>query len=84
MEDVATAEISRSQIWQWIRYNVKTQEGKLINKESVENVIADFMDQIERFPDDRFEDAVQIFREISLKQEIFVDFLTVDAYNKYM
>ena len=84
MEDVATAEISRSQIWQWIRYKVRTREGKLITEQSVENVIAEFMDQIERFPNDRFEDAVKVFRQISLEQENFVDFLTVDAYDKYM
>lgn len=31
MEDAATAEISRSQLWQWIKFNCKTSSGKIIN-----------------------------------------------------
>ena len=35
MEDLATAEISRSQLYQWIKHGVRTEEGELITKESV-------------------------------------------------
>ncbi|TPX30634.1 malate synthase [Synchytrium microbalum] len=35
MEDAATAEISRSQLWQWVRHNVKTNEGKAINPQYI-------------------------------------------------
>jgi malate synthase len=36
MEDAATAEISRSQLWQWVRYNIKTSNGRVIDRKYYE------------------------------------------------
>ena len=38
-EDAATAEISRSQLWQWVRHNSKTAEGTVITKEYVQKLL---------------------------------------------
>ena len=35
MEDAATAEISRAQLWQWLKYNVKTEDNKAINTDLI-------------------------------------------------
>src|ERR1019366_7391098 len=59
MEDAATAEISRSQIWQWIHAGTTTREGEHITRGYVSSVIESVMNQMDRFPGDRFDDAVQ-------------------------
>ena len=84
MEDVATAEISRSQIWQWIRYEVVTREGSHVTHSLVEQIIFDILQGIERNSNDRFDDAVTIFRQICLDEDHFPTFLTLSAYSQFM
>jgi malate synthase len=84
MEDVATAEISRSQIWQWIRYEVVTREGTHVTRSLVEQIIFDILNGIERNENDRFEDAVTIFRQICLDEDHFPTFLTLSAYSQFL
>ena len=84
MEDVATAEISRSQIWQWIRYEVVTREGSHITHSLVEQIIFDILQGIERNSNDRFDDAVTIFRQICLDEDHFPTFLTLSAYSQFL
>lgn len=81
MEDAATAEISRSQIWQWIHYQVKTREGTLITKALIEQLIFDTVAGLERSRDDRYDDAVEIFRQVCLDGDSFPTFLTLGAYS---
>ncbi|MDR3359471.1 MAG: malate synthase A, partial [Bifidobacteriaceae bacterium] len=50
MEDVATAEISRSQIWQWIAAGAATTSGAPITRERVEALITQIVDDLEKFP----------------------------------
>jgi malate synthase len=70
MEDAATAEISRSQIWQWIRH------GR-VERAAVERTIEDVMAEL---PDEQvYRDARQVFERVALR-EVFVDFLTLTAY----
>jgi malate synthase len=68
MEDAATAEISRSQVWQWVTQGQFTAER-------VREVIAE-----ERFEGGRFEDAQKIFERVALSDD-FVEFLTLPAYD---
>jgi malate synthase len=68
MEDAATAEISRSQVWQWIQHGVFTPEH-------VREVMA-----AQRFEGGRFADAQEIFELVALGDE-FVEFLTLPAYD---
>jgi malate synthase len=70
MEDAATAEISRSQVWQWVRHGRFTEED-------VRRVIDDEMQKLEGVP--RIDEARALFEEFALAGE-FVDFLTVPAY----
>ncbi|OIU86593.1 malate synthase A [Microbacterium sp. AR7-10] len=83
MEDAATAEISRSQVWQWIHQDRRTQEGTAITVDHVEGLIRDVLAQAARYEGDRFDDAAEIFREVTLRPE-FPAFLTLPAYSRYL
>ena len=83
MEDAATAEISRSQIWQWIHQDQVTAEGDRITREWVRSLIDETVGGFERFPGDRYADAVELFEEVALDDH-FPTFLTVPAYSRYL
>ncbi|MGL3151830.1 malate synthase A [Microbacterium sp. A82] len=83
MEDAATAEISRSQVWQWIHQDRTTENGTRITPEYVEGLIAEVLAEVPRSKSDRFEDAAEVFREVSLGTE-FPAFLTLSAYSKFL
>jgi len=83
MEDAATAEISRSQVWQWIHQDRSTEDGSRITPEYVEGLISEVLNQTTRSAGDRFDDAAEIFREVSLGAE-FPAFLTLSAYSKFL
>nr|WP_309065520.1 malate synthase A [Microbacterium sp.] len=83
MEDAATAEISRSQVWQWIHQDRTTENGTPITVEYVEGLIAEVLASVPRFEGDRFDDAAEVFREVSLREE-FPEFLTTGAYSKHL
>jgi len=83
MEDAATAEISRSQIWQWIHQDRSTEEGTPITRDYVEGLITQVLDEVERSEGDRFDDAATIFRDVALGQE-FPAFLTLPAYARFL
>ena len=78
MEDAATAEISRSQIWQWVRH------GKF-DREHVRQVLQEEMDKIhaevgdETWEKGRPEETRAIFERVALSDE-FPEFLTLPAY----
>ncbi|MDP3952371.1 MAG: malate synthase A, partial [Microbacterium sp.] len=83
MEDAATAEISRSQVWQWIHQDRATEDGTAITADYVEGLIQEVMTQATRFAGDRFDDAAEVFREVALQPE-FPAFLTLGAYSRYL
>jgi len=83
MEDAATAEISRSQVWQWIHQDRSTEEGDRITREYIEDLIVQVLSGLDRRAGDRYDDAAQIFREVALGHE-FPAFLTLPAYAKYL
>jgi malate synthase len=72
MEDAATAEISRSQVWQWIHHG-KVAEG------DVRAVIDEEARQVQDVP--RVDEARALFEQVALDRE-FVEFLTVPAYER--
>jgi malate synthase len=86
MEDAATAEISRTQVWQWIRHGAKLTDGRVATRELVRQILAEELDGIrksvgeERYGAGRFEDAAQIFAELATASEC-PDFLTLAAYD---
>lgn len=83
MEDAATAEISRSQLWQWIYARAITDHGEIVSHEWVEELLDAEFARLERFDGDRFEDARDIFEEVTLATE-FPSFLTLPAYARYL
>ncbi|WP_425280482.1 malate synthase A [Leucobacter viscericola] len=83
MEDAATAEISRSQIWQWIHQDQTTAEGTRITREWVAEVLQETLDSFERFEGDRYNDAAELFADVALGDD-FPTFLTVPAYSRYL
>ncbi len=85
MEDAATAEISRAQIWQWIQYGAVLDNGLKVTPDFFKTALVQEMERIrdeigaETFAKGRFPDAVRLFTELSLAPE-FEDFLTISAY----
>ena len=85
MEDAATAEISRSQVWQWIRHGSLLEDDTPVTADLVRKVIDTQMgviaDQLgsEAFADLPFDDARRVFEQVTLASE-FVEFLTLPAY----
>lgn len=83
MEDAATAEISRSQVWQWIHQDRSTEDGTRITRDYIEELIGRVLGEVERREGDRFDDAATIFREVALGDD-FPTFLTLGAYADYL
>ncbi|MBP3037598.1 malate synthase A [Arthrobacter sp. zg-ZUI100] len=83
MEDAATAEISRSQIWQWIHASAVTDEGEIITHQWVEHLVDEEFSALDRFEGDRFDDARELFEEVACGEH-FPTFLTVPAYARFL
>jgi malate synthase len=86
MEDAATAEISRSQVWQWIHNDVILDDGPLVTKDVVERMIDEELGKIhvmagEGFDAARYGQAVALFTEVALADS-FAEFLTLPAYER--
>ncbi|NUP65011.1 MAG: malate synthase A [Nonomuraea sp.] len=83
MEDAATAEISRSQIWQWIHNDITLADtGAQVTKELVERIIGEELARIAAEPgydEELFGQATRLFKEVALDDD-FADFLTLPAY----
>lgn len=86
MEDAATAEISRSQVWQWAKHKVRTVEGTLIDGHFVSRVLADETASIKsslhpnQVSGNKFDEAQRLL-EGTLKGEGYSEFLTTLAYD---
>jgi malate synthase len=85
MEDAATAEISRAQIWQQIKYAARLENGVTVTREFFERALREEMRRVEEeigadsYAEGRFPEAMDLFRSLSLSGD-FVDFLTIPAY----
>ncbi|TAM01065.1 MAG: malate synthase A [Paraburkholderia sp.] len=85
MEDAATAEISRSQVWQWIRSpKGKLEDGRKVTAELVRNLIPQELDKVKAVvggDTKPYERAAQIFEQMSTSEN-FVEFLTLPLYEE--
>jgi malate synthase len=80
MEDAATAEISRSQVWQWLHNGVTLDDGQQVSRELVQRVVEDEVGRIRGRGDDAgLDDARALFTETALAED-FPEFLTLPAY----
>jgi len=87
VEDASTAEISRSQLWQWTHAGVETREGTAVTAELVERIAAEVVAERRRErgqgEDDRFDDAARVLRLVSLEPD-FPKFLSLPAYARFL
>jgi malate synthase len=85
MEDAATAEISRAQIWQWLRYGAILDTGVKVTAPFFKRALKEEMQRVKKeigaraYAKGRFPPAIKLFRELSLAKD-FVEFLTIPAY----
>ncbi|HMP82376.1 MAG TPA: malate synthase A [Verrucomicrobiota bacterium] len=85
MEDAATAEISRAQIWQWLKHNAALADGRKITTQLYDELLPQEMARIEkevggeRFKAGNYAQAAKMFTEMSKSAE-FAEFLTLPAY----
>ena len=82
MEDAATAEISRSQVWQWLHHGVALEDGRTVTPELVRRVLDD-AEAVVRGQADVPEVSIarELFEEVAMS-EGFVEFLTIPAYER--
>jgi malate synthase len=82
MEDAATAEISRSQVWQWVKNGTVLDTGDRVTAELVRGVLADVRGELAAdVKEELLTPAVELFEQVALAEE-FPDFLTLPAYER--
>ncbi|KAI5810835.1 malate synthase [Pyronema omphalodes] len=83
MEDAATAEVSRSQLWQWARHGVTTAEGKKVTKEYNLQILKEVADELSAnaAPGNKYQLAAKYFAP-QITGEDYADFLTTLLYNE--
>src|SRR5271155_5372830 len=85
MEDAATAEICRAQIWQWLRLGAELNDGRKVTPELFKSTLGDEMNKLRAaftpavFESGRFSEAIALFSDMSLAKD-FEEFLTLPAY----
>jgi len=77
MEDAATAEICRSQVWQWVKHGARLSDGRPITQEMVRQIIAE---QRNKLNGGRINEAAEIFGRMMTSAD-FAEFLTLEAYD---
>jgi malate synthase len=89
MEDAATAEISRAQVWQWVRHGQTLQDGRPVTKELVREIVREENDKVkaamgeEAYANGRYENAAQLMIDL-VEQPAFEEFLTLPAYERIL
>jgi len=85
MEDAATAEISRSQVWQWVRHGTALASGERVTRELVRGVCDEEIAKVRRgrgaAAPDGLDRARGLFEEVALGER-FVEFLTIPGYER--
>jgi malate synthase len=87
MEDAATAEISRAQVWQWRRHQARIEGGPVIDEALIRRLLDEELAKIrqtvgeERFAAGKLEEAAALFQDLVLAEE-FAEFLTLPAYER--
>ncbi|MEM8551156.1 MAG: malate synthase A, partial [Pseudomonadota bacterium] len=85
MEDAATAEISRSQLWQWLKFGATLADGQTVTRELFDKCMAEEMARVREevgaaeFDAGRFDEAIKLFTDLSTADDLSA-FLTLPAY----
>jgi malate synthase len=86
MEDAATAEISRTQIWQWLHHGAALDDGRVVTRALVDELTNEEFDRVRgevgaaRFDSGHFNEARALFTQVATSSEL-QDFLTIPAYD---
>ncbi len=86
MEDAATAEISRTQVWQWVKHKAKMSDGRIVNADLVKQMTREELQKIktslgeEKYNTGQFKRASSLFEDMMTRHEC-PDFLTLVAYD---
>ncbi len=86
MEDAATAEISRAQLWQWLHNGAKLQDGRILTPDLYRSFVPQVLDHIkslageEQFQNGQYQRAARLFDQI-ITGDTFTEFLTLPAYD---
>ena len=87
MEDAATAEISRAQLWQWVHQKAKLSDGRTVDTPLVESIIADELKKqkvaVDAVRYSAYEMAADLMRELVSAPQ-FIEFLTLPAYQRVL
>ncbi len=84
MEDTATAEICRAQLWQWTRFGVRMEDGRAITQELCEQILGEILKEVKQligpgaYRQSRFDRAEEILKDLCAGE--FQEFLTTSAY----
>ncbi|MBM3774090.1 MAG: malate synthase A [Acidobacteria bacterium] len=87
MEDAATAEISRAQVWQWVRHKARLSDGRVVTGELVRQATAGQLERFQQslgaaaFASGRYREAGELFAEMMTRSD-FPEFLTLAAYER--
>ncbi|HEY3216776.1 MAG TPA: malate synthase A [Candidatus Eisenbacteria bacterium] len=87
MEDAATAEISRTQVWHWIHHRARLDDGRTVTRDLVLHLLGEEMERVAleigraRFDSGRFRDAIQLFLRVGTSPAL-EEFLTLPAYEE--
>jgi malate synthase len=87
MEDAATAEISRSQVWQWVHHGVSLAEGAKVTRELVRKIEQEELAKIRKTVGDdlyakgEYESAAKLFEQVALSDD-YAEFLTLPGYQQ--
>jgi malate synthase len=86
MEDAATAEIARSQVWQWLKKGVTLEGGEPLTRDLLRRYQQEELEKIRQalgeaaYARGRFEEAIRLFEQVALAGD-FAEFLTLPAYD---
>jgi len=87
MEDAATSEISRSQVWQWVHQGAQLEEGPRVTQDLVREIEDEELTQLKKtygeelYGKGRFPEAKELFERVALAAD-FPEFLTLPAYEQ--
>jgi malate synthase len=87
MEDAATAEICRAQVWQWLRHGVRLDDGRDVTEHFVRDAVAQQLETVrtrmgaDRFDRGHFRAAAEILERLIVNKD-FTEFLTLPAYDR--
>ena len=85
MEDAATAEIARSQVWQWLKHGARMYDGRAVTRELVNTIVDEELKKIvktvgsQNYRSGRYDIASKLFRDMMMSDD-FPEFITLVAY----